>query len=383
MAYTYQQLGTDAAPGNNTLLRGNGDGSLSVCKGAIGSEVELMKIAADGSVTFTGALAATTALAGPSGSAFGFRNLLINGCCRVAQRGSVPISTSNWAYGGADRIQFLPSLFTTATGNIQQISGASTKSGFMQGSVLTTTGTGQVGWLQKIEAKNTAHLAGKTVTFSATLYHNTGAPLSGYISIQKAGAADDFSSPVQIGNVPFSNAASGAYTPISASFNIGAADAANGLMVVVMLQGVGAVTSKMFGLGDLQLELGAVATPFEMRPYGQELALCQRYYEKSYSLGTAPGSIQENGFRTFINTSSAGATTGDFQFKVPKRTTPSTVNIYSPVSGAAAKVRNEVAGTDEAATLGTVNENGLGRVSGSTTTSATSFRFHFTADAEL
>jgi hypothetical protein len=33
-------------------------------------------------------------------------------------------------------------------------------------------------------------------------------------------------------------------------------------------------------LVDVQLELGPVATPFECRPFGDELALCQRYYEK-------------------------------------------------------------------------------------------------------
>lgn len=32
-------------------------------------------------------------------------------------------------------------------------------------------------------------------------------------------------------------------------------------------------------------------TPFERRPPGLELALCQRQYQKSYALGTAPGSI--------------------------------------------------------------------------------------------
>ena len=43
--------------------------------------------------------------------------------------------------------------------------------------------------------------------------------------------------------------------------------------------GVGGATSDYFAITGVQLELGDVATPFEHRSYGQELALCQRYYE--------------------------------------------------------------------------------------------------------
>jgi hypothetical protein len=43
--------------------------------------------------------------------------------------------------------------------------------------------------------------------------------------------------------------------------------------------GVGGATSDYFMITGVQLELGTVATPFEHRSYGQELALCQRYYQ--------------------------------------------------------------------------------------------------------
>ena len=38
-----------------------------------------------------------------------------------------------------------------------------------------------------------------------------------------------------------------------------------------------------FYITGVQLEVGSVATEFERRPYGTELALCQRYYQILYS----------------------------------------------------------------------------------------------------
>ena len=59
-----------------------------------------------------------------------------------------------------------------------------------------------------------------------------------------------------------------------------------------------------------QLEVGSVATDFEHRSYGEELALCQRYYE----LG---------GFGEWAKAEISSKFVAQVPFKVPKRTTPS------------------------------------------------------------
>ena len=59
-------------------------------------------------------------------------------------------------------------------------------------------------------------------------------------------------------------------------------------------------TGNYFQITGVQLELGKVATPFEHRSYGEELALCQRYYEtgthksRGYAQDTGAGYCQRN-----------------------------------------------------------------------------------------
>jgi hypothetical protein len=42
----------------------------------------------------------------------------------------------------------------------------------------------------------------------------------------------------------------------------------------------------------VQLEIGEQATPFEHRSFADELKQCERYYEKTYEYGTAPGTSE-------------------------------------------------------------------------------------------
>ena len=94
-----------------------------------------------------------------------------------------------------------------------------------------------------------------------------------------------------------------------------------------------ALTSNEIRVTGVQLEPGPVATLFERRPIGTELALCQRYYEKSYELGTTPGGAATAGAHWFTSLGSTANVLSSVLFSVKKRTSP-TVNIWDTAGNA-------------------------------------------------
>ena len=81
--------------------------------------------------------------------------------------------------------------------------------------------------------------------------------------------------------------------------------------------------SATFYITGVQFEVGSVATPFEHRSYGQELALCQRYYWKTYNIGTAPGTATAEGTLMFTRWNDAGNFSyNSVQCPVPMRAAP-------------------------------------------------------------
>ena len=142
-----------------------------------------------------------------------------------------------------------------------------------------------------------------------------------------------------------------------------------------------------FYLTGVQLEAGSVATPFERRPYGTELALCQRYFEKSYNIGTAPGStVTASRVTTAGN---AGAVTtgyieGYLGWKVNKRSAP-TVTIYDMAGTSAKCTRLSTGiGTSDNQTVATSVEGETGcAVFSSGSASGNCLQLHYTASSEL
>jgi len=87
-------------------------------------------------------------------------------------------------------------------------------------------------------------------------------------------------------------------------------------------------TSNDFYLTGVQLEVGSVATPFEHRSYGEELARCQRYYVQSVP-GSRSASTQTNEMLF-----GRGESYISWTYPVLMRTTPTVVTSNDTSTGA-------------------------------------------------
>ena len=136
------------------------------------------------------------------------------------------------------------------------------------------------------------------------------------VAASYANATDNFATVTQISTQSVSINSSGLTYSVSVSLP---ALAVNGVELAFAL---GAFTSGTFAITNVQLEPGPVATPFEQRPIGTELALCQRY-----CLSYGDFHVSMNG-----NTNAQG----DGAFPVQMRASP-TLN-YTDASGVANQV---------------------------------------------
>jgi len=137
----------------------------------------------------------------------------------------------------------------------------------------------------------------------------------------------------------------------------------------------------IFAITGVQLEVGNTPTPFEHRPFGVELDMCQRYYEKSFSYATAPAQ------NTGVTLGAAYATgqvvnqafSTSVTFAVAKRAAP-TITTYAPDSATANWSLNTTTPTAATANIG----DSAFAVTGSTAvTAGNSYSIHWDANAEL
>jgi hypothetical protein len=140
-----------------------------------------------------------------------------------------------------------------------------------------------------------------------------------------------------------------------------------------------------FYITGVQLEKGSTATSFDYRPYGTELALCQRYFEKSYDIDTALGTSTRNGnFRSIANGASTNLYCGSIIFKVTKRAAP--VMSGWTYAGTSGQWNYGVSGTSEATTTILFDQIGSSGCTPYMTTAATgqnSMYGHWSASIEL
>ena len=116
---------------------------------------------------------------------------------------------------------------------------------------------------------------------------------------------------------------------------------------------------------NAQVEIGDTATDFEARTQERELALCQRYYEKSYRSDYYPGDATLYGHRSMAapRILGNGYPMTSINFNTRKAFTP-TIGLYSTDTGAVGKIHNDSLSLDKTAEVYRVGEQGGAIISG-------------------
>ena len=161
--------------------------------------------------------------------------------------------------------------------------------------------------------------------------------------------------------------AKGAGIGLEVHFNLGSGSAFKGTANTWSSNNYSAATGSLnwistsaatFYITGLQVELGTVATPFERRSYGQELALCQRYY-------------QTGNFKFWGYTIANAAFGGTISFSTQMRTNPS---VSTP---------NAVGGNFSAVVVESTHKGGFVLYGSAINTGVIVFQAPYIASAEL
>lgn len=310
--------------------------------------------------------------AGSQGAISGDRNRIINGSCQVVNISSVASVIGQNTFGG-------PELFPAQTsgtpgGQFTQSQGSLTFGGLALPTVRQTVNTAITsmagaslwgGLLHHFEGFNVFDLQGKPVALSFVFNTNLSGTYS--VALVTRNAAGTVTQSYVTTIVAVANTPQQVSIPIAAIPAGAALPNTNGLAMQLRIAPLnqggfqtatlnqwqaaeffaatgttnwGATAGNFIEATSLQLEEGAVATPFIRRPYGQELFLTGRYFEKSFDMGTDPGAGYLGAYDAYGNRGAAsGSTARNGSVPLVKKRALPTIAFYSPATGATGKVR--------------------------------------------
>lgn len=208
-------------------------------------------------------------------SALSNRNIIINGAMTVSQRGDYSSATSL-----TDDTYFLDrwvSDLATVSATIQNVSNGYLSKSKTQKLAATSSGTGRIVSIQKIEVSS--YMLGVELTASAQVKSNS--------SNARLFLVDNTNGTV-LGVQAHTGGGSFEKLTVSGTPPTTCTD----LRVYVAFRSesqanVAITSGDYFEFTEVQLEVGDSATPFEHRSYGDELIRCQRYYFQSSKFGTS------------------------------------------------------------------------------------------------
>lgn len=242
------------------------------------------------------------------------RNLIINGAMQVAQRGT---SSSSGGYSTVDRYYHNLSGATSTVTREEATLGQEVDGQFEYWlKVNTTTGNNYCGIQQRVENVRSLRQGKATLSFWVKGTN----PASGQylVQLQRLPAGPSGSTL----DIPLNDTytVSSTWTRKTFTFDVPALSTSvtengNSQLYITLGAQEGSDTSTdawELNITGVQLEIGDTATPFEHRSYGQELALCQRYYQ------VIP--ISDRVFCSYNNSSASYG--GSFQWFVPMRAAP-------------------------------------------------------------
>lgn len=268
------------------------------------------------------------------------RNRLINGDMRIAQRGSSFVAGAN-----NDNTYNLDRWCLLSDGNdVVDVTQANVAppGGLFSIGLDVETANKKFGILQVIEQRNIVGMFGQDCTLSfyartsgssignlkAVVLSWTGTADSVTRDVVSAWNADGvtptFAANWTAENTPTNLAPSNSWTRYVITMNVDTASI-NNIAVFIWSDDMTTTVGDFLYITDVQVEVGALATPFERRQMQQELSLCQRYYYQRPIFNSSCGS---GGF---------GNAYSHFQsFPVEMRTTPNITYFSDPNYGGVA-----------------------------------------------